>query len=87
MKAAVRRYWDSLENVCVCGAPSEQVHHIIHVNDQRITKDDWLVVKLCSECHRNLHASGGDWQFGERAGVEMVHLATLRRHNWEVRNG
>lgn len=84
--AAVRRYWDSLESVCVCGAPSEQVHHIIHVNGQRITKDDMLVLKLCDGCHRTLHALGGDRQFGEERNLEMVHLATLRRHNWEVRN-
>ena len=84
--AAVSRYWDWLPNECVCGAPSEHVHHIIHVNGQRITKDDWLVVKLCSACHRRLHdVEGGDWQFGETMGVEMVHLATLRRHNYEVR--
>ncbi len=84
--AAVQRYWDWLDNICICGAPSECVHHVIHINGQRITKDDWLVVKLCSRCHVNLHASGGDRQFGEEEGVEMVHLATLRRHNYEVKS-
>lgn len=83
--AAISRYWVSLENECVCGRPSEQVHHIIHVNGQRITKDDWLVVKLCDACHRDLHAQGGDRQFGSIIGVDLVHLATLRRHNYEVR--
>lgn len=83
--AAIKRYWDSLPNECVCGAVSECVHHIIHVNGQRITKDDWLVVKLCSACHLNLHSCGGDWQFGEAMGIEMIHLATLRRHNYEVK--
>ena len=83
--AAISRYWDSLPNECVCGAPSECVHHVIHVNHQRITKDDMLVVKLCTACHVHLHGLGGDRQFGEERGLDMVHLATLRRHNFEVR--
>lgn len=85
--AAAKRYWDHLPNECVCGAPSECIHHVIHVNHQRITKDDMLVIKLCEPCHRTLHASGGDRQYGELHGLDMVHLATLRRHDWEVRNG
>lgn len=86
--AAVKRYWDSLENECVCGAPSECIHHIIHVNGQRITKDDWLVVKLCHPCHngsdQSVHALGGERQFLEATGWNLVHLAVLRRHNFET---
>lgn len=85
--AAVKRYWDWLDNECVCGARSECVHHVIHVNHQRITKDDWLVIKLCTKCHTSLHGMGGDRQFGESLGLDMVHLATLRRHNFEVKHG
>ena len=83
--AAVKRYWDSLEDVCPCGKRSECIHHVIHVNWQRITKDDWLVVKLCNDCHRKLHSLGGDRQFEEATGISTVHLACLRRHNYEVR--
>ena len=83
--AAIKRYWDSLSDVCVCGAPSEQVHHIIHVNWQRITKDDWLVLKLCAACHRLLHALGGERQFKDETGHDAVQLAALNRHNYEVR--
>lgn len=87
--AAVRRYWDALDNQCVCGAFAEHVHHIIHVNGQRITKDDWLVVKLCARCHQSddasVHNLGGERQFLEHHGYDLVQLATLRRHNYEVR--
>jgi hypothetical protein len=89
-RAAVERYWDWLKRDhpdCPCGAPFEQIHHVIHVNSQRITKDDFLVIGLCDPCHRRLHALGGDRQFEEETGHSTVHLATLRRHNFEVRNG
>jgi hypothetical protein len=87
--AAAKRYWDYLPNVCVCGAPSECVHHIIHVNGQRITKDDMLVVKLCSDCHQYgehaVHRLGGERQFLEATGWNLVELAALRRHDFEAR--
>jgi hypothetical protein len=83
--AAIRKYWDWLPDWCPCGAKSECVHHIIHVNYQRITKDDWLVAKLCTQCHLRLHRLGGDRQFEEQTGWSTVHLAVLNRHNFEVR--
>lgn len=86
---AIQRYWDSLDDPCVCGAPAEHVHHIIHVNWQRITKDDWLVVKLCAVCHedgnQSVHRLGGEAKFLEATGHDLVHLSVLRRHNYEVR--
>lgn len=83
--AAVARYWDALPDQCPCGAPAECVHHVIHLNWQRITKDDWLVVKLCTACHLLLHRLGGDRQFEAKTGISTVHLATLRRHDYETR--
>lgn len=87
--AAVKRYWNALPEECVCGSPAEQVHHIIHVNGQRITNDDWLVVKLCARCHQHgkqsVHRLGGERQFLETHGIDLVQLAILRRHNFEVR--
>jgi hypothetical protein len=91
--AAVKRYWDHLEQTypyCVCGRPREQFHHIIHLNWQRITKDEMLVIGLCQPCHTGpggVHLLGGEKQFLEATGHDLVHLATLRRHNFEVRNG
>ena len=84
--AAIKRYWDWLDDECVCGAPSEQVHHIIHLNGQRITKDDSLVVKLCAACHHGgVHNLGGEQKFLDATGWNLVHLAVLRRHNYEVK--
>lgn len=87
--AAVERYWDWLEIEhpdCPCGRRRECYHHIIHVNWQRITKDDMLVVGLCTPCHLRLHKLGGDRQHAEQGDFDTVHLAVLRRHNYEVRN-
>lgn len=87
--AAVKRYWNWLEDICPCGAPSEQIHHIIHVNGQRISKDDMLVVKLCANCHQlgnaSVHRLGGERQFLKATGWDLVHLSILNRHNFEVR--
>ena len=89
--AAAKRYWDWLPDSCPCGAPSEHIHHIIHVNHQRITKDYMLVVKLCAACHQNgrnaVHRLGGERQYLEATGYDLVHLSILNRHDFEVRNG
>lgn len=81
--------WLAVEHPdCVCGGPYEQLHHIIHVNRQRITKDDWLVVGLCRQCHQGkggVHDLGGERQFLAETGHDLVQLAVLRRHNFEVR--
>lgn len=88
-RAAVKRYWDSLPQQCeVCGASEPSIHHIIHVNRQRITKDDMLVVKLCRNCHQGsggVHDLGGERQFQKATGWNLVELAVLRRHDWELR--
>lgn len=89
--AAVKRYWNWLPDECPCGRPSEHVHHIIHVNFQRISKDDWLVVKLCAACHQTgpqaVHRLGGERQYLEATGTDLVALSMLNRHNYEVRHG
>lgn len=93
MNAAQRRYrdWLSLEHPdCVCGAPAEHHHHIIHLNGQRITKDEMLVIGLCHRCHQGksgVHGLGGERQFMEKTGWNLVEIAALRRHDFEVRNG
>jgi hypothetical protein len=56
---------------------------------QRITKDDMLVVKLCRNCHQGkggVHDLGGERQFLEQTGWNLVELAVLRRHDFEVRS-
>ena len=74
----------------MCGAERQAFHHIIHVNSQRITKDDRLVIGLCQPCHQGkggVHDLGGERQFLESTGWNLVELAVLRRHNWEIRDG
>ena len=92
--AAVKRYWEWLSHefpFCVCGAVRECFHHIIHVNGQRISKDDMLVIGLCAECHQNgpqaLHRLGGERQFLQETGWDLVQLSVLRRHDFEVKHG
>lgn len=91
MTAAERRYRDWVSRTypdCVCGAPAEHHHHIIHLNNQRITKDEMLVIGLCNQCHQHgeqaVHRLGGERLFMEATGWNLVELAVLRRHNFEV---
>jgi hypothetical protein len=90
-RRGIAAYWAWLRQTypnCVCGAERECFHHIIHVNGQRITKDDWLVIGLCQKCHQGqggVHDSGGEAQFLNATGWDLVHLAVLRRHDFEVR--
>jgi len=91
VNASQRSYRDHIAlryPYCVCGAPVQQQHHIIHLNHQRITKDEMLVVGLCRNCHQGkggVHDLGGEAQFLKATGHDLVHLAVLRRHDWEIR--
>lgn len=89
--ALLKTYWDWLSDTCVCGAVAEHIHHIMHVNFQRISKDDWIVVKLCARCHQHgrqsVHGLGGERPFLEATGHDLVQLALLNRHNFEVVHG
>jgi hypothetical protein len=92
VNASQRRYRNDIAleyPYCVCGAPVEQQHHIIHLNGQRITKDEMLVVGLCHPCHtgskESVHQLGGERKFLEHTGWNLVEIAVLRRHNWELR--
>ncbi len=89
--AAVRKYWDWLPDICVCGRQSEQIHHILSVNYQRISKDDWIVVKLCADCHTNgnhsVHRLGSERKFEEVNGIDLLQRAILSRHDYEVTHG
>lgn len=84
-------YWKWLElehALCICGKVRECFHHIIHLNRQRITKDDMLVIGLCKACHQGkggVHDLGGERQYLESTGWNLVELAVLRRHDFEVR--
>lgn len=88
--ASTLKYWKwlAIEHPnCVCGGPYEQLHHITHLNGQRITKDHKLVIGLCRNCHQGkggIHDLGGERQFLEATGYDLVHLAVLRRHNFEI---
>ena len=65
------------------------LHRRSHINGQRITKDHWLVVKLCHDCHQtgkvSVHGLGGEAKFLEVTGWDLVAIAVLNRHNFEMR--
>lgn len=86
--AAVKRYWDWLPSVCVLCGGEAVIHHIMHVNYQRISKDDWLVAPLCPQHHNmgndSVHALGGERPFLARHGVDLVHWSILNRHKYEI---
>ncbi len=90
--AVINRDWGWLANnyACQsCGAPGEHIHHINHILHQRISKDDWLVVRLCAGCHQHgetaVHRLGGERQFLEATGIDLVQLAAMNRHKFEVK--
>jgi hypothetical protein len=84
-----KRQRDANERAEILRQLVEQQHHIIHLNGQRITKDEMLVIGLCHPCHtgskESVHQLGGERKFLEHTGWNLVEIAVLRRHNWELR--
>lgn len=58
----------------VCGKPAEEMHHIFHGADKKLSEKLGCMVPLCRACHNRVHHEGGelDWELKEEA--QRVYL-------------
>ena len=58
----------------VCGRRANDMHHIMHGADKKLSEMTGLMVPLCRECHNKVHHVGGELdlmlkQEGQRAFI------------------
>ena len=58
----------------VCGRRADDMHHIMHGADKKLSEMTGLMVPLCRECHNKVHHVGGELdlmlkQEGQRAFI------------------
>lgn len=51
---------DDLEVCYVCARPANDLHHIMHGADKKISEKYGLMVPLCRDCHNSVHHVGGE---------------------------
>lgn len=62
----------------ICGRYATDTHHCLHGSMRRLADADGLTVRLCRDCHRNLHDKG--WydrdlqKLAQERWMEYYHL-------------
>ena len=44
----------------VCGRRADEMHHVMHGSDKKLSERMGLMVPLCRECHSKVHHQGGE---------------------------
>lgn len=61
-----------------CGDSPVQVHHVRHFNGDLVTRNHWLVLPLCPECHMGQNGIHHNAKvFRMRHGDESTMIARL----------
>ena len=51
---------DDMGSCYVCGARADEIHHVMHGPDKKLSEKYGLMVPLCRKCHDRVHHVGGD---------------------------
>lgn len=44
----------------VCGRRADEMHHVMHGSDKKLSEMAGLMVPLCRDCHNKVHHQGGE---------------------------
>lgn len=44
----------------VCGRRADEMHHVMHGADKKLSEMTGLMVPLCRDCHNKVHHQGGE---------------------------
>ena len=50
---------DDMDACYVCGKRADEIHHVMHGPDKKLSEKYGLMVPLCRGCHNKVHHHGG----------------------------
>lgn len=51
---------DDMDACYVCGKRADEIHHVMHGSDKKLSEKYGLMVPLCRKCHSKVHHEGGE---------------------------
>ena len=58
----------------VCGSQVEEMHHVFHGPDKKLSEELGCMVPLCRRCHNKVHHEGGDLDWKLKEEAQRVYL-------------
>ena len=58
----------------VCGRPANDIHHVFHGADKKLSEETECMVPLCRECHSRVHHIGGDYDRLLKVEAQRAYL-------------
>ena len=65
---------DDMESCYVCGARADEIHHVLHGPDKKLSEKYGLMVPLCRECHNKVHHQGGEFDRILKQDAQRAYL-------------
>ena len=51
---------DDFQSCFICGMRADDIHHVMHGADKKLSEELGLMVPLCRGCHNKVHHTGGE---------------------------
>ena len=65
---------DDMGSCYVCGARADEIHHVLHGPDKKLSEKYGLMVPLCRECHNKVHHQGGEFDRILKQDAQRAYL-------------
>ena len=65
---------DDFETCYVCGQRADDMHHVFHGPDKKLSEELGLMVPLCRGCHNRVHHVGGEYDRALKADAQRTYL-------------
>ena len=58
----------------ICGRPANDIHHVFHGADKKLSEETECMAPLCRECHNKVHHIGGDYDRLLKVEAQRAYL-------------
>lgn len=65
---------DDMETCYVCGRRADEIHHVFHGPDKKLSEELGLMVPLCRPCHNKVHHVGGEYDRLLKVDAQRAYL-------------
>lgn len=65
---------DNMEACYICGRRADEIHHVMHGPDKKLSEKLGLMVPLCRECHNKVHHVGGEYDRILKVDAQRAYL-------------
>lgn len=68
---------DDYESCYMCGCRADDMHHVFHGADKKLSEELGLMVPLCRSCHNRVHHVGGEYDRILKVSAQRTYLQKI----------